>query len=202
MIGIKQKKRNILIIAGAALVLNFLLIYSLMVSKPSAPSIPSPPSLPPATSSPTPRPRLATFSLSPAETTASPNEPLTLTLTLATEFALTGADAVLRFDPELLTVQEIEAGGLFSLYPRLTYDNNSGQIIITGINIDLPDSPNSPNLPNSSPFATLILLPKQPGETQVEFEFKYSQTTGSTVVRAEDAKNILSHVENATITIE
>lgn len=192
----KQKKTRILVIAGVALVLNVLLIYSLLSSKtpPTPPMLPSKQVSHPRIS-PTPRPRLATFSLSPAKTTVSGNDSLTLTLTLATEYELTGADAVLRFDPEFLTVQEVEAGQTFSLYPRLTYDNNTGQIIITGINIDLPSSPNFPD------FATITFHAKQHGTTKVQFDFKYGTTSGSTAVRAEDAKNILSHIENAKIVI-
>lgn len=202
---VTKKNQKILILVGGVLIINLLLIV--LLTRTAKESILNQGPLPAKyskPSSPTPIPRLATFSISPSSITTSAEQNFTVNLNLETAFSLRGADAVINFDPEQLTIKKVAAGKTFSLYPRLTYDNDKGRIIITGINLDSAKSSdqNSPAPLSESTFAILTITSKKIGRTNLQFDFEYGKTNKSTVISKENAQNILTHVQNARIEIK
>lgn len=196
-----KKNKKLLLIAILAVLINLGLIYKLLKVRSS-----------PITSerselnyelqiTPTIIPRTATFSLTADKTQLAVGEILTATIQLQSEYAPIAADAILNFDSTKLGVIEIKAGKIFSLYPRISKDNVKGRIIVTGMNIVLNTPPPTLSQDDGS-FATITLRAKNPGSTEISFAFEYGSTNQSTIVRAGDAQNILSHVENTRILIQ
>lgn len=156
-----------------------------------------------ASFSPTPRPRTAVYSLELDRTTVTTGGTFEARVLLEAAQTLVAADAIVTFNPELLTVVRITQGEMFSQYPRLLPENASGRAIITGLNTELPDNPETPDIINLSPqlFATVTFRAKKTGTAEIGFDFEYGSTNKSTAVPLADDKNILSHTEPARITI-
>jgi len=198
MIKNKKSKNKMLLILSVALAVNLVLISTILsTAKKKSPVV-----KPQLQITSAPKQRLATFSLNPQNLFVKANEIFTLQISLASKFPLSGADAILEFNPDYLTVEKASSSQMFKLYPRLSYDNSTGQIIITGVNIDFPNSPNLSSPPNFPLFATLTFSAKKLGTAQIKFNYKPNSTTASTAVRAKDSKNVLTHVNNATIKIQ
>jgi hypothetical protein len=196
----KYKRKKMLGIAAFAVVINILLIMQLVENRNKFSRFDSEKSV---QISPIPNERLATLSLEPSRLSVKVNDTFTLQVNLTSKFPLAGADAILEFDPSIVSVEKTTSSNMFDLYPRLTYDNSSGRILITGITTKFPeDSSASRRIPKLPNFATLTMHAKKTGSTIIKFDYKPNSTTASTAVRAKDSKNILTHINNAKIRIQ
>lgn len=95
--------------------------------------IKSPRKTAPLTQAPTTQkqPNLATLSLVPQEQTVKAGQTFLVTINFKTgDYKVDTVDAVLNFDPEILTVEEISEGMFFADYP--IKKSESGRVILTG----------------------------------------------------------------------
>lgn len=77
------------------------------------------------------QPSLATLSLVPQEQTVKAGQSFLVTINFKTgDYKVDTVDAVLTFDPEILTVEEISEGMFFADYP--IKKSESGRVILTG----------------------------------------------------------------------
>jgi len=109
-----------------------------------------------------------------------------------------GADAVIRFDPNYLEVdEELEQGYFFAVYPRAEVDNSTGTIHVTGIS----PKDNDP-LTDEKLLFTVYFVPKKAGQTEISLEFQPGATNLSTLVEYGTSKNILGSVTPASLIIK
>lgn len=107
-----------------------------------------------------------------------------------------GADAVLNYDPNFLSVNEIIPGGVFKEYPSQKIDQNSGTVKVTGFElIPYQDAVNKP------PFFSISFTAGKAGETSLTLIFQKERTNLSTIVEAGTSRNILGTVYPAKIII-
>ena len=108
-----------------------------------------------------------------------------------------GADAVIRFDPTYIEVDEnIEQGDFFAVYPRAEVDNTLGIINITGISASSKDPMTAEEL-----LFSFYLVPKVTGETEISLDYQPGATNLSTLVEFGTSKNILGKVTGTSLLI-
>lgn len=136
--------------------------------------------------------------LVPARYQAKVGDAFTLSVELdAIGKQLDGADAILRFDPTVLEVVDINPGTYFSTYPRKTIDNVNGSVKVTGFTSSV-----LPPLESPQQLFTLNMQAKKAGSYKVTIEFIKDETTLSNLVEHITSKNILGEVENAQVVIQ
>lgn len=109
---------------------------------------------------------------------------------------LTGADALLFFDPKLLQIESVTQGGYFKEYPRKAIDNNKGELKITAFM-----SRDQNKITGNVPLATLNFKALKSGKTQVKFDFVAGSDNRSTLVEKGTSRNLLGSVGLANIVI-
>lgn len=118
----------------------------------------------------------------------------TVTIKLAGEDGLvSGADAILTYDPALLSADEVQTLTMFANYPRKTVDNVNGKIIVTGFG-------QGQNM-TAGAFFDVQFSAKKSGRTTVKIDFAPGSTNRSTIAQKGTGKNILGRVEGANIKI-
>lgn len=141
----------------------------------------------------------ATLSLSPTSGSVTSTTPVTLTITLDTASAKTdGTDIRLVFDPaKLQAVDPISPGTIYGTYPAKTIDNTSGKVVVSGIaEIGKPYT-------GKGTFATVQFkaVSGATGTGTVAIDFTQGSTTDSNVAENGTNKDVLTSVQNATLTI-
>jgi len=108
--------------------------------------------------------------------------------------SISGADAIVRFDPAKLTVVEpIKTDFDFANYPRKSVDAKSGTVKITGYGIDCD--------PCSGLLAAITFKAIAQGQTSIDLDYLPGSTNLSTIAQKGTGRNILGRVEGATVTI-
>ena len=107
-----------------------------------------------------------------------------------------GVDALLFFDADLLQVEEIAAGDLFSSYPTNTYDNTQGTITISGVTQGSGSAVTS-----GGTMATITFLANAAGTSSLTFDFTSGSGTDSNVAESETGNDILESIVNGSYTI-
>lgn len=110
---------------------------------------------------------------------------------------ISGADAVIFYDPETLELISIETGDYFMLYPKKKADPDKKVIKITGY-----QSKDNKALPGVQRFATLKLKAKKKGLSQLSFDFKIGTTNRTTLVEKGTSRNLLGKVMGAEIEVK
>lgn len=139
-----------------------------------------------------------TFSLEPSEIKTPQDKDFILSIQItAPGKQISGADDILRFDPDYLTAEEITPGNIFSNYLRTQTDNEKGFVKITAFT-----PTDKLNTSVNMVYATVKFRAKQKGNTTVGFDFQIGTTNKSTIVEEKTSRNILEQVLPAKITIE
>lgn len=136
------------------------------------------------------------YRLEPQTVKSSPGAVFTIkTVLVAPKIALDGADIILRFDPEFLTVEGITPSSLFSAYPRKEIDNTVGSVHLTGFT-------SSTTLGNKGEtVADIAFRANKVGTTTITVDFQKNASNRSTIVEKGTSKNVLGSVKGATVQI-
>lgn len=112
---------------------------------------------------------------------------------------LTGADAVINFDPNAIEiVNNPQAGEIFPFYPVLKVKPDKGEVDITGTITD----PNQPHFQGEGVLAAIFIKPLKSGETFLKFNFTPGKTNDSNLAEKETGQDVLVKVENALFNIK
>jgi len=107
-----------------------------------------------------------------------------------------GAGAKITFDQKNLEIVSIQPGTIFGDYPVASYDNTSGNIIVSGIASSKNNSFN-----DSGVFATLTFRAIKEGDSSVQFIFEPGSTRDSNIAVTYGTGDILSNVGTLSITV-
>ncbi|GEM_PF-2320292 len=110
-----------------------------------------------------------------------------------------GADMILNYDPNLISVNNIQKpvnpGPVYSDNPLNAADERSGRINFSAI------TSNPGGVVPNGILGTLIFTAKAPGKAKISIEFMPGSTTDSNVVETKTATDILGSVSNLEIQI-
>jgi len=107
-----------------------------------------------------------------------------------------GTDAVINYDPDMLRLNSVTAGDIFDNYPEASFSAKTGIIQISGV------SPKSLSYKGQGILGSVLFSPLQKGSTKLSFEFIKGDTRESNVISADTGRDILSGVQNLSLTIE
>lgn len=116
-------------------------------------------------------------------------------------FSTDGTDALLKFDPMVLEVVEVQKGDIYSIYPGNTINNETGTVVVSGL--ATPSTPYS----GSGKLATLKFKVKpNTNQTQTNINFNFDplnpyKTNDTNVVETSTIAEILREVVDAQINI-
>lgn len=140
------------------------------------------------------------FSFSPLQDSLKVNEVKELKIVINSKGKfLTGADAVIKFDPNVIEiVDNPQPGEIFPFYPILKVKPEIGEITITGTITD----PNQPHFQGEGIFATIFVKPLKTGETSLKFKFSPGRTDDSNLAEKTTGKDILVKVNDISLSIK
>lgn len=145
----------------------------------------------------------ASLALSPTTQTTAPGCELNFDILLNTaDYETDGTDAILKFDPSVLTITAIQKGEIYPMYPGNTVDNNSGKAVISGL-----ATPSNP-FKGSGKLATITVKVKpeiSTSEAVINFDFDPNnpyKTNDSNIIEKSTIAELLREVTNATINID
>lgn len=111
---------------------------------------------------------------------------------------ITGADAVIKYDPEYLEiVGEVITGEIFPVYPIVNIKEDKGEIDITGTTVN----PDQSLFTGSGQFASIIIKPIKAGQTPLVFEFSPGLTDESNLPEKGTSNDVLTNIKNAEFNI-
>ncbi len=110
-----------------------------------------------------------------------------------------GTDLVLKYDPKLLEITSafFAKGNTYNDYPFSSFDPTKGEIQISGIT-----SLSQNGFNGAGVFGTLTMKAKSAGIANLTIDFTPDRTTDSNMVESTSAKDILSQVDNLSLTIK
>ena len=139
----------------------------------------------------------ASLGLSSSEETAAVGGALEVGIILSTgEAKIDGADAVLRYNPQMLRFAALERGELFEEYVQEEVDETEGCIRLSGLTLDAQ--------PKNGTLGRITFEALKKGTTTVFFEFTPGATKGDSNVALSGAGgvDILKEVQNGIYIIE
>ncbi|HJZ04689.1 hypothetical protein A2634_03175 [Candidatus Amesbacteria bacterium RIFCSPHIGHO2_01_FULL_48_32] len=107
-----------------------------------------------------------------------------------------GADMMLVYDPEKVTVVEVVPGTLFDDYPIAAFDNETGKISFSGI-VSSKDRLYS----GRGTLGSVTFMGRAAGVSIVKFEFTLGDTRDSNIAVTYEPGDILAKVDNLTIVV-
>lgn len=146
---------------------------------------------------PTPETLEGVYSISPARLIKNIGDEFNLDIVyMVADIKLDGADAIVRFDPQMLEVTDIKEGRVFESYPRKTIDNVKGLVKVTGFREIESERSSGDNV-----FFSLTVTAKRTGAVKVQFDFEEGKTNLSTLVQTKSSRNILGQTKFSAINI-
>lgn len=139
-------------------------------------------------------PATSTLSLE-GSTSATLNQPLVLNVWLNTPTPITGVDALINFDPDFLTLNQLSDDHLLPHTPHATFDNTDGAIEISQVT-----DPGTPFTGMGS-LVSLSFTPKSVGTTQLTYVFTPNSKADSNVIDAANGADILLPPVTFSLTI-
>lgn len=131
------------------------------------------------------------FNLVLAEDDITPGDEVNLTVYLtAPEYNISGVDAVIEYEEDILEFISASPAELFETYPRARLDR-PGRLIITGLQQNA-----ALNYP-SGVFATVTFKALESGDAEIEID-----DDRSTIIEAESARNVLGKAEEVELRVE
>lgn len=142
-------------------------------------------------------PEIGKYLFSEKSKTVKPGEKFSLVIEFtAPGKVLTGADALVSYDPKLLQIETVTPAGYFKEYPRKSIDNSLGELKITAF-----ISRDQNKITGNVPLATINFKAIKTGKTQVKFDFITGSDNRSTLVEKGTSRNLLGSVGLANIVI-
>ena len=125
------------------------------------------------------------LSLSTAEPVLRVNQAFEVVIQIASDDATLGADAVIKYDPEMLELTKVTPGSVYANYSDVGSKDANGVINVSGV-ADLTEAV-SPN----GILARLTFVPLKTGKTKVEFVYEADSTSSTGVIPFEGSNGNL-----------
>ena len=135
------------------------------------------------------------FSLSPVEGEFAVGDEFETAILLSTnQKKIIGADAILKFDPEKLAVQEILPSEVFSIYPLKGVQE--GKIFISAV------LEPGKSFSGEGSLAKIRLKGLIPGQASLNFDFVPGRTDDSNIAEFGTSKDLLAKIKNGLYTLK
>lgn len=136
----------------------------------------------------------ATMELNPAQDTVAVGESFDVTVDLSLDGeSITGVDALLNFDKNVLQVTSVTKGTVFADVIK-SYDNSGGTISISGFN-------STDAVTVDGTIATVTFKANAAGSGSVTFDYTAGSKVDSNVAEFQTGNDILEDVTNGTYTV-
>lgn len=141
----------------------------------------------------------AVLSLSPDSGQITAGETVFVKINLDTGGQATdGTRAVLRFDPSLLQVEDVNYEiAVYANYPVKKIDNETGRVVVSGI-----INPNEDPFQGQGVLATLKVKGLKAGWAALSFDFTPGETTDSNVALTKSGEDLLVKTAGAVYTVD
>jgi len=148
----------------------------------------------------TPKEAQTTLSLSPQSGNLKVNQIQEVKILVdAQEKILTGIDAIIKYDPEILAIDSAPVPGkIFPVYPILRVKEAKGEISVTATVTD----PNQPLFSGPGQLASFIVRPLKEGKATLAFDFTPGKSNDSNFAEKETGNDVLEKVVNAVYNIK
>lgn len=189
-------RRNIFIALGVIVAIEVIwALWTLFGTSAAIPTLPSPvPSAETQVSK-------TTISLQSDKTSYKTGEKITVSIILSSEKLSDGADLIINFDPDKLSVENapggdpVVFGAIYSEYPSNVLNAKEGRISVSGI------STQSGGVLANGLFGAITFRAKSEGLANISLEFSPGSTADSNVTESGTGKDVLEEVENLELTI-
>lgn len=121
---------------------------------------------------------------------------LTVEIMLSSDSKIRGTDAVILYDPTMLTNPAVKAGSIFDNYPFNYSDQSKGRIFISGIKTD------KEGFAGEGLFGSITFTALKKGHTSIKFQFTKGQTVDSNVLQISTGADLLTEVSNLEILVK
>lgn len=144
---------------------------------------------------------LNVISLNSAKNNYKIGEKIPITVDITSNKNIAGADLIIKYDPNLLTVMTnsdktpVSVGTLFTDYPVNTVDEKIGMITISGI------TNKTTGLVPKGVFGTITFQGKAVGSPKVFLEFMKGLTNDTNLIENQSAQDVLEEVKNLDLRI-
>ncbi len=154
-----------------------------------------------------PKEKIATLSIQPSQVTTKANQEFSVIVFVEPNGRfINGADAVILFNPEHLSVIDEDAtsegiqvspGNLFNSLVVNSVNQEQGKIVLTASRLSKSIDPAN----ESATLAKIRFLSLKKGKTDLKFLFDYAKTNTSNVTEYRTSDNILTNVFDAQVNI-
>jgi hypothetical protein len=137
--------------------------------------------------------------LVPVVPTTALGRPLTVKIRVDTGgHTIAGVDVILKFDPKFISAdsQSFKPEAVFTDFPLINIDNNSGVVKISGIS-DI----NQPGYNGIGTLGSLTFIPKASGKTSIKIDYQPGSTIDSNIIESRTSQDIIDKVTDLNINI-
>lgn len=142
------------------------------------------------------------LSLESAKEKVKPGEQFTVAINLRSPRYTDGADLIIYYDPQLLSVVQsgvskvpVQTASIYSDYPLNKVDEKNGKVTVSGIS-----SKEGGVIPQGV-FGNITFQAKKNGRAKIVFDYTPGSTVDSNVTETKTAQDVLSKVQNLTVDI-
>lgn len=142
----------------------------------------------------------ATLSLTSAQNTIKVGQKVAVNINISASKPTDGTDLIIRYDPKVLNLMPngtaaVKVGTIYGSYPVNKYEDKTGRITVSGI------SAQGGSVVPQGIFGSLEFTAKAAGKTTISLDFARGSTVDSNIIESKTAKDILTDVKNAEVTI-
>lgn len=190
-------RKNIFIVLGVIIALEVIWAISTLSNSQSIPATLD--SSPPASEAQVAK---TTISLQSDKTSYKTGEKVTVSIILSSTKLSDGADLIINFDPDKLSVENapggvpVVFGVLYSEYPSNVLNAKEGRISVSGI------STTEGGVLANGLFGVITFRAKSEGLANISLEFTPGSTADSNVTQSGTGKDVLEEVNGVEVNIE
>lgn len=185
------------IIIGLVIIIEAIWAYKTLIA---LNSIPKPNSVPINTQS-VQKKVLNIIALTVSKNEFKVGESIPVTINVASNKNTAGADLIIKYDPNLLSVvtdtvkAPVAVGTIYDDYPVNKIDEKTGLITVSGITNNLN------GIIPKGVFGTIIFQAKAAGVARIFFDFSKGATNDTNIIENQTARDVLEEVSNIDIKI-
>ena len=142
------------------------------------------------------QPEGASFGFDQDEITSKAGETFTVQMLLSSPKAIDAVDALVSFDPAMLSVEKASKGELFEIYPLKSTDNKKGLVKISAASREQFFQG------EDGVYATLTFKSLKAGETELAYQYESKQASHSDTDVMSEGTDLMSAAETLEVTIQ
>lgn len=142
------------------------------------------------------KPAGASFGFSQDEVTSKPAETFTVQMLLSSPQAIDAVDALVSFDPSMISVEKASKGEIFEIYPMKSTDNKKGLVKISAASREQFFQG------ENGVFATLTFKSLSTGETKISYQYETQEESHSDTDVMSQGTDLLRETQDLEVSIQ